>query len=122
VKETANKLISLAFCAPPARYNIASAALRSLALRSKGTQASSYGDKTVSDLSQQKLKKLVELEGYDDDTDLIADAVSDSVCPAICMNEGCDYTAEMEPDQDRGWCEVCGTNSLKSALVLAGII
>lgn len=76
----------------------------------------------MSDLSQEKLKKLVELEGYKDDVDLIADAVSDSVCPAICMNAGCDYTAEMEPDQDRGWCEVCGTNSLKSALVLAGII
>jgi hypothetical protein len=38
------------------------------------------------------------------------------------MNAGCDYTAEMEPDQDRGWCEVCNTNSMKSALVLAGII
>ena len=59
----------------------------------------------VSDLSQQKLKKLVEIEGYDDDVALIADAATDSVCPAICMNEGCDYTAEMEPDQDRGWCE-----------------
>jgi hypothetical protein len=76
----------------------------------------------MSDLSQQKLKKLIELEGYDDDTDLIAAAVADSVCPAICMNDGCDYTTEMEPDQDRGWCEVCRTNSLKSALVLAGII
>jgi hypothetical protein len=76
----------------------------------------------VSDLSQEKLKKLVELEGYKDDADLVADAVSDSVCPAICVNAGCDYTAEMEPDQDRGWCEVCGTNSLKSALRLAGVI
>ena len=76
----------------------------------------------VSDLSQRKLKKLVELEGYDDDTDLIADAVTDSVCPSICMNDGCDYIAELEPDQDRGWCETCGTNSMKSALVLAGII
>ena len=78
--------------------------------------------KTVSDLSEQKLQKLIELEGYDDDVALIADAVSDSVCPAICMNEGCDYTAEMEPDQREGWCEVCGTNSMKSALLLAGII
>jgi len=76
----------------------------------------------MSDLSQQKLKKLVELEGFDDDTDLIAAAVADSVCPAICMNDGCDYTTEMEPDQSQGWCEVCRTNSLKSALVLAGII
>jgi hypothetical protein len=76
----------------------------------------------VSDLSQQTLKKLVELGGYDDDVDLIADAVSDSVCSAVCMNAGCDYTTEMEPDQDRGWCEVCNTNSMKSSLVLAGII
>ena len=76
----------------------------------------------MSDLSQQKLKELVELEGYDDDTDLIAAAVADSVCPAICMNDGCDYTTEMEPDQAQGWCENCCTNSLKSALVLAGII
>ena len=67
----------------------------------------------MSDLSQQKLKKLVELEGFDDDTDLIAAAVADSVCPAICLNDGCDYTTEMEPDQDRGWCEVCRTNSLE---------
>ena len=76
----------------------------------------------MSDLSQQKLTKVIEIEGYDDDVALIADAVSDSVCPAICMNDGCDYTTEMEPDQDRGWCENCGTNPMKSALVLAGII
>lgn len=59
----------------------------------------------MSDLSQAKLQKLVELEGYDDEVDLIADAVAHSVCPAICMNDGCDYTADMEPDQDRGWCD-----------------
>jgi hypothetical protein len=76
----------------------------------------------VSDLSRQKLQKLIELEGYEDDVALIADAAMDSVCPAICMNDGCDYTTGMEPDQDRGWCEVCGTNSVKSALRLAGII
>jgi hypothetical protein len=76
----------------------------------------------VSALSQPKLQKLIEIEGFKDDTSLFAAAVTDSVRPAICMNDGCDYTAEMEPDQDRGWCEVCGTNSMKSALVLAGLI
>lgn len=74
------------------------------------------------DLSHTKLKKLVELEGYDSDLDLLEAAVADSVCPAICMNDGCDYTTGTEPDQDRGWCEECGTNSMKSALVLAGVI
>ena len=36
--------------------------------------------------------------------------------------ESCDYTAEMEPDQDQGFCEVCGGNTVTSALVLAGLI
>jgi len=69
-----------------------------------------------------KLDQLVESEGYDSLDDLIAATVSDSVSPAICLNEGCDYTAEMEPDQDRGWCEACGTNTVASALILAGFI
>jgi hypothetical protein len=76
----------------------------------------------VSDLSQTKLQNLIKIEGFKDDTSLFEAVVTDSVCPAICMNDGCDYTAEMEPDQDRGWCEVCGTNSMKSALVLARLI
>jgi hypothetical protein len=46
----------------------------------------------------------------------------DRVSPAICTNENCDYRAEMEPDQDRGFCEVYGTNTVASALVLAGLI
>jgi hypothetical protein len=40
----------------------------------------------------------------------------------VRLNEGCDYTAEMEPDQTQGWCEACGTNTVASALVLAGLI
>ena len=38
------------------------------------------------------------------------------------MTEGCDYTTEMEPDQEEGYCEACGGNTVVSALVLAGII
>ena len=53
----------------------------------------------------------------------MAEAVfSDAVSPAICVNGDCDYTCEKGPDQDRGWCEVCGTNTMKSALILAGVI
>jgi hypothetical protein len=55
-----------------------------------------------------KLSKLVELEGFEDVNELFAAAIADSVCPAICCNPDnpdCDYTTEMEPDQDRGWCE-----------------
>ena len=69
-----------------------------------------------------KLDRLVESEGYTDVLDLLSAVIADSVSPGICMNADCDYTTEVEPDQDRGYCESCGTNSVKSALVLAGII
>lgn len=46
----------------------------------------------------------------------------DSVSPGICMNPECTYTTEYEPDQREGWCEECDTQSVTSALVLAGII
>jgi len=69
-----------------------------------------------------KLTRLVAAEGYDSLEDLLAEAVFDSVCPGICMNADCTYTTDVEPDQDRGWCEACGTNSVKSALILAGLI
>lgn len=48
-----------------------------------------------------KLAKLAVLEGMEVE-DLLSAAVHDSVSPAICVNDGCDYTAEMEPDQDAG--------------------
>ena len=69
-----------------------------------------------------KLQMLLEIEGYTNLTELLTANITDSVCPAICMNEGCNYVCEMEPDQDRGWCEECHTNSMKAALVLAGAI
>jgi hypothetical protein len=69
-----------------------------------------------------KLQKLLEIEGYTNITELLAACITDSVSPAICMNEGCNYTAGMEPDQDRGFCEECQTNTMKSAMVLAGVI
>ena len=69
-----------------------------------------------------KLMKLCELEGYKRLYDLLKACTADSVCPAICMTEGCDHTTEMEPDQDAGYCDACGGNTVTSALVLAGLI
>ena len=69
-----------------------------------------------------KLMKLCDLEGFDCLDDLLQAAVTDGVCPAICMTEGCDYTTEMESDQDEGYCEACGGNTVVSVLVLAGLI
>jgi len=69
-----------------------------------------------------KLMKLCEVEGYNTLDDLLACAMFDSVCPAICMTEGCDHTTEMEPDQTEGYCEACGGNTVASVLILAGLI
>ena len=74
------------------------------------------------EIRASKLAKLVEFEGFESETALFEAAIADSVCPAICCNPGCDYTAEMEPDQAHGWCEVCERGTLVSALVLGGLI
>jgi hypothetical protein len=73
-------------------------------------------------LKQAKLARLIEIEGFDNFEQLAQAVLSDSVSPAICTEPDCDYTAEMEPDQDRGYCEACGKQSVVSALVLAGLI
>lgn len=70
----------------------------------------------------QKLQQLAEIEGFDDPMELLQEAITDSVVPGICMEPGCDYTTGVEPDQGRGWCELCEKNSVKSCLVLAEII
>ena len=72
-------------------------------------------------MRRARLSKLCEIEGFEDENALFAAAMTDSVCPAICCNPDnpeCDYTTEMEPDQDRGWCEACGGNTMVSGLVL----
>ena len=69
-----------------------------------------------------KLMKLCDLEGYKCINDLLQASMKDNICPAICMTERCDHTTEMESDQDEGYCDACGSNTMVSALVLAGLI
>jgi hypothetical protein len=69
-----------------------------------------------------KLKALSENEGFEDMQEFLENLMSDSVCAGICTNDGCEYTTQVEPDQTEGWCEECKTNSVKSGLVIAGII
>ena len=45
-----------------------------------------------------KLAKLMEIEGYDNFEEMAQAILSDSVSPAICMNENCNFTCQMEPD------------------------
>jgi hypothetical protein len=73
-------------------------------------------------LRTAKLAALIEIEGYDTTQELLEAVLFDSVSPAICLNEGCAFTCEMEPDQDAGYCEECRTNTMVAAPVLAGLI
>ncbi len=67
-----------------------------------------------------RLLELCEAEGFENIDELLEASICDSVVPAICMDCGC--TAQMEPDQRAGYCEVCGQNKVVSCLILAGLI
>ena len=73
-------------------------------------------------LRQKKLAKLLEAAGYGSLEELAMAVFGDAVSPAISAEPDCDYTAEMEPDQDAGYCELCGKNTVVAALVLAELI
>lgn len=68
---------------------------------------------------QEALKKLAASEGMDE-LDMLEKASFDSVAPGICLE--CGYTAEVEPDSTRGYCEGCGKQTVQSCLILAGVI
>ena len=68
----------------------------------------------------QKSLQLAQQWGYLCPNELAADYAFDSLVPAICMD--CDYSTEYEPDQDKGHCENCSSKSVKSILILQGVI
>jgi hypothetical protein len=68
-----------------------------------------------------KLKDLAKIEGMSEE-ELLEQATFDSVAKGICTNPKCNYTTEVEPDQSKGYCEVCRTNTVQSCLVLARMI
>jgi hypothetical protein len=51
----------------------------------------------------QKLMKLCDIEGFENVEAILFSSITDTVCPAICMTEGCDHTAELEPDSREGY-------------------
>lgn len=75
----------------------------------------------MNDMELEKLSRLAEEYGLCAE-ELLEEFGSESFVPAICMNDGCEYTTEYEPDQREGWCGRCSTGSVTSALILAGMI
>lgn len=72
-------------------------------------------------MPKTKIQVLEEIEGMTE-MEMFEEGTFDSVCRGICVNEGCDYTITVEPDCSNGYCEVCETQTVKSALILAGMI
>ncbi len=70
----------------------------------------------------EKARLAAEIYGYDDVTDCLQHYIIDSLCPAICMNEDCDYCEELEHDCCAGYCADCDTHSLMSIMLLKGIV
>ena len=73
-------------------------------------------------LRRAKFAKLIEIERYESIELLLEAVIGDSVSPAICADPDCFYTCEMEPDQERGYCDECRTNTMVAAPVLACVI
>jgi len=70
---------------------------------------------------KDKLAQLASIWGMSVE-ELLKQYNTDSLAPAICMNEECDYASELEPDCEDGYCEECQEKSMKSALVLGGFV
>ena len=76
---------------------------------------------------ESKLDTLLRIEGYDTLEDYMNIGAGyhgplDSVVPGICKNEDCDATYDYEPDQEKGWCGECDTQTVVSILILMGVI
>ncbi len=70
---------------------------------------------------RSKLDQLLEACGVSEE-DYCADAMCDSVIMGICMNPCCSYTREVETDASSSHCEVCNTATVRSGLVILGLI
>ena len=62
-----------------------------------------------------KLIALCKNKGYADPDDAFA-AVSEETAPGICMNDGCDFIADVTVNEKEGYCEYCDDCSVRSIL------
>ena len=69
-----------------------------------------------------KLDDLLEIEDFKDSLEFAEEYVFASTVPGICTNSLCYNVYNYEPDQDEGWCDSCESNTVKSGLILAGMI
>jgi hypothetical protein len=69
-----------------------------------------------------KLAHLIASEGCHSLNEFLQDYGNEPIVPGICMTDHCNYTTGVAPGETQGYCPRCGTNTVKSGLVLAGVI
>jgi len=68
------------------------------------------------------LKHFLKVEGYKNEEEMCIGVILDDhlgTMNAVCTT--CGTTWAMEPDQDRGYCEECEQNAVKSVYILMGV-
>jgi len=70
---------------------------------------------------QYLIDTLVE-EFADNEIELFEMAMNDLQAPGICVVDGCEFTTLVDQDTDDGFCDECGNQSVKSCLIIAGMI
>jgi hypothetical protein len=68
-----------------------------------------------------KVHELLDQEGMTRE-EFLEEYGLESIVPGICMNVECHNVYHYEPDQTRGWCETCKDNSVKSGLIIMGVM
>jgi hypothetical protein len=69
-----------------------------------------------------KLRKLGKLLGFKTIDEMFDAAVTNTACPGTCINPWCEFFATVAPDERDGFCPNDSTNTVQSALVLAGLM
>lgn len=80
------------------------------------------GFEQLSEKQVAKLETAAQIEGYEGPFELLKASITDSLCPAICMNDHCDHIDNFEGDADGIICPLCKTPTVQSILVIAQII
>lgn len=75
----------------------------------------------AANLNRAKLNELAITTGYDDIEFMMEQLSGKSFIPGICINKDCDRVIYVKAYEHDGHCVHCGTDSVKSALVLYGI-
>ena len=69
-----------------------------------------------------KIEQLAQDCGYLSVVEMLEENLHKTMVPAICMEDGCNYSTDMEKDQTKGWCEICEKNNVQSCFEIEGLI